>query len=459
MKIIDKITPKFIQEHDQRLLLKKPVLWVFKLHHLLFFQLVFTAVTFFFCWIHPQGLNNFPHSEVIITIIGVLNGLLVLLWMFYANQFDLRTRHISTPRWYDQYRMGSYMLAGLALVFSGLACYTILQVNTTRVMLPLDDAKFAAMDSVVDDFSRNGDHYADGYYLESIYHKETQQFLRKDTIWYEKDTVLRRCTAIGKLNEKWGDGVLYTGQAVYDSIIDSVGFGKYDGKRYSISFYSRIDFIDELKYNVGKVERSYRFLHQMPGDLEEFTWGSLMVLVLVFGILYLLIIYFKYFGIYQVITGVLSPVLLYLVFGLLAFLWFEVFLGDDDSGSVLAIMLLVVLATFGYAKGFAYSSTSKRQIALLQSLVVVVPTVLLMVHFIYIDNCLECWQYDRNLLQGYDSYGDGIYTTNPEYLACLAEQKMIETASRWILLLAYIFILFPMNTNLFYKQYYLPKNR
>lgn len=457
MKIIDKLTPRFIKEYDQRLLLSRPVLWVFKLHHLFFFQLVLSVLTCLFCWVHPQGLNNFPHDDVIVTVVAVLNGLLVLLWIFYANQFDLRTRHVSKPRWYDQYRMGSYLLAGLFVIFNAMACYTIFQVNTTRVMLPLDDDKFAALDSVVDDFFYKGEHYADGFYLESVFHKETERFLRKDTVWYHPDTVLRRCQAIGKLNAKWGNGTLITGAALYDSIIDSVGMSTYNGKPYSIAFHSRVDCLQELKNNLREVESSYQFLHEMPGDLEEFTWASLMILILVLGILYLLILYFKYFGIYQLITGVLSPVLLYFLFGLLSFLWFVVFVGMENPGLVLASVLLTVLTIFTYYKGFTYRSTSKKQIVLLQSIVVVVPTLLFILYFGAIEGCYHCSQFESRLLSSYESNGDPIFISNPVFQACLSKQALTELIARWVLLLVYAFVLFPLNTKMFYRQYYLPR--
>jgi len=457
MKIIDKLTPEFLRKYDKKLLLNNPVLWVLKLHHLFYFQLVVSLCTCLFSWAHPQSLGNYPHDYVITTVIGVINILVVLLWMFYANQFDLRTRHISKPRFFDQFRVSSYLLAGLFVAFNALACFTILQVNTTRIVLPLDDAKFQYVDSMVTDFVSNGDGYADGYYLDRVYHKETGNFLRSDTVVYHHDTVLRRCAAIGRLNEKFGDGVRYSGQAIYDSIIDSTYYSANTGRTHSIAFYSRIDCIDVLRDNVSRIDRSFRFLRDMPKEMLDFSWISIFTVMLILGILYLLIIYFKYFGIYQLITGVLSPTLLFLIFMLLAFVWYELLHQRGSLGAALAMIILSILAFYGYFNGFRSKSTSKKKIVLLQSLIILAPIFLFAFYFEVIEGAYDCWQYDTRLITGtYDS-GNPIYEPNPEYLACVAKQNLLDEVARWLFLLLYVFVLFPLHLKMFYKHYYLPK--
>lgn len=458
MKIIDKLSPEFLRKYDQKLLLNRPVLWVLKLHHLLFFQLVLSLVFCLFSWAHPQSLGNYPHDYVVTTVIAVINILVVLLWIFYANQFDLRTRHISKPSLFDQFRVGSYLLAGLFVVFNALACFTILQVNTTKIVFPLDDKKFSAMDSVVNDFVGNGEGYADGFYLESVYHKETGRFLRRDTILYHPDTVLRRCKAIGRLNKKFGDGVHYSGAAIYDSIIDSTYYSAQTGRHHSISFYSRIDCIDVLRDNVSRIDRSFRFLRDMPNEMLEFSWISIFTVMLILGILYLLIIYFKYFGIYQVITGVLSPTLLFLMFMLIAFVWYELLHQRDEQGILIAMVVLPAIALFGYFKGFKATFTSKMKIVMLQSIIIVVPILLFAIYFEAIEGAFKCWQYDSQLHSGeYKGNGDPIYIVNPEYLECTAKQRLLDEIGRWVFLMLYVFVLFPLNLKMFYKHYYLPK--
>lgn len=454
MNIVNKLIPAFLKRYDQKLLATRPIFWVLKLHYLVYWQTLFSAACILFSYFLPQSLGNFPTLEFILGVFGIANTLIYLIWLFATNQFDLRTRNISKPRYYEQARVGSNLLAGILVAVNIYASFYILEYKTTRIVAPLTHAQWAKLESAINNFQYNDDNYARGYFLENHY-DSLLMFRVEDTVHISIDTILKKCTQIGQLNEKYGDGKLYTGKQVYEHIRDT----SYNRFFYDYGYNSYTDhLLTDLYANNYKISDAF-------DEIEGF-WGYqgtvfktapiiLIIIVFIIGVIMLLIYNFKYFGIYQIITAVLTPTLLFLIVVAAGFV-LEQFMGIDFNKNLpfyafldTALVLLII------SKGYAYKYRSKKRIVVVQTLAFLIPAILIVFFTEVIDNYYRCPLY-LNASGEAVFYSNQFTIPNPDYHLCREKQSWLEFS--WLIGLSslFAFVLLPIKLKLLYRLYFLP---
>ncbi|MBI1183340.1 hypothetical protein GC194_03655 [bacterium] len=452
MNFIQKLIPAFLARFDKKLLLNHPTWWVMKLHYLLFWQLALTLASWLICFAIPQRLGSYPDVFSITFIITVINILLVLLWLYEFNKFDIRTRNNPKPRLYEQIRIGSYVLA-LALVFINIAgCNYLLHYQTTQVAAPVNAAAFDKINRKINYFERNQNDFARGFSIKYKYDSIMQKSV-KYRVDIPMDSIQYYCEEIGRLNGIYGDGTTYSRTEIYAKLIDTVGFYN-SGNPYTVLPSSNCEHLSQLFYNSDKLERSFRFTSDFCQKILRELHGYLLIVAIIVSIMILLITFFKYFGIYQIITGLISPGLTIVIGFFILFLMAQSSGGSDhyllDVTMVCSFIAIVALLLVGHTVDYS----NKRLVFLFQSLSVFIPAFLFPFYFEIIDNSVKCYQYLEP-----EIYPSADRVLNPDYFDCLDRKRLVETGGAYLLILGHLFLLLPAYLKILYRQYYLPEQK
>lgn len=453
MKIIDKLSPRFLQKLDKQLLLNNPTLWVLKLHHLLFWQFCISVFSILLAFLHPQNIGSFPAVPFLITIICVSNAIVFLLWLYLSNQFDIRTRNNSKPIFYEQYKVLSLALGMILLVLNAFVTVYIFNYQTTKLVHPLSEAEFDQISSTTSSFSSSLTEYEQGYYYNSVYDSLTRESTRYE-VPISKDSILKHCEIISQYNLVYGDGKTYSKEKIYFDIKnkEANNFNEIDE-----SVYLRLRYLDPLEDNVQYIDRSFRTVSTLFYGLYKDAVALFISISIVLTILICLISYYKYFGIYKLISGILSPALFSVLFGFGTYLIFGLLDINTNNSEELFLYFFaaIIVATILYYLGFSSTYRSNKRIIALQIWVVVVPGLFGVFYFEVIHDYIKCLPYinTESLLESYNCTN---CIPNPNYEACVSHKTNFRFVWQLALFLLYLTVALPTYLKALYRQYYLP---
>ena len=449
MKFINKLIPAFLKKIDQKLLINNPILWVLKVHYLLFWQACFSIFSLLLCYLIPQSLGNYPETAFTIAVICIANLLIYLVWLFASNQFDIRTRSISKPKGFEHFRVASNLLAAILIIVNLFAGFYIIEKNTTKIVAPLSYEEWLEIENTVDDLSNRDVSYINGYYTHFVY-DSTYNTRYEEKVYLNTDSILAHCKRVGELNAIYGDGNKYTGEEVYKMLKDSSTYDPYN------EYWSGYNFLDTLNFNTRELGDAFDEINDFGATVFKMIPPLFVIAALIIIVLLLLIYNFKYFGIYQVITAILSPTLLFLILLALAFVLDEFINIDFDNNLALYGILLAGVAASIYIRAFKYNFSSKKRIVIVQTLTFLVPFVLIAFYAEVIDNYYKCAPYitDEGLETFYSSHTNN---HNPNYETCRAKQRLFEFSWLIGLSLLSLFVFLPLKLKALYRLYYLPQ--
>jgi hypothetical protein len=455
MRILNRLIPAFLRDFDKKLLLRKPVLWTLKLHYWLFWQLVLSAVMLLFSWVLPQSIGNFPNYDFISTVFVIIEVLMYLLWCFVTFQFDIRTRNIGKPWLFEQYRIASHFIAIVAIIANVLAVNYILHNNTRKTVEPISYDEWRDISSDINDFQGNVSHYAQGYRWEYVFDSTLMKRVR-DTLKIPIDTVMERCETIGSLNGIYGDGTTYSADEVYLRITDtSYFYTQIDNSGY---YRDRDHFLGQLYANENQISNSYRHVTYFWSSLWEAIVPYWLLLCTLLTIILFVIYSFKFFGIYQLITAVLAPTLLFVILAILAFSFDEFFNIDFEDNLLPYAILLGVFSIWILIANMGNKHSTKKRIVVIQTLVFLLPFSFVTIYFEVFYHYIDCYSYltPAGVPVNYTCEG---CLPNPDYDLCLRKEQLFRNLTATIMSFMYLFIAFAAVLKTLYKQYYLPWNK
>lgn len=345
---IRKRTPALMLRLDRWLLLHYPVIWSYKWHYLLAYQLVIGLLAFLASWTLPVTSGNITDEESIATPAAIALGLTSVFWLLLYWQFDVRRRFAGKN---FQVEFGK-VLGPLWAMF-----FVVLLINGTNRqiwqrtsnMAPNDSyTSIAAIDDTVGRFEDQYRHLLNGYYITTEWNSKLQ---KQDTTRHpvSKAETLRAFEQICALNQQYGDGKDYTAAALMALCQDD---NNWIFHHYSKPSSSKA-ILGDLEYNTDKISRAKGKLIRAHvwDDLDEILGFIAMITFLILA----LSEYYQRFNIRGLVSGVLAvgiASLVVFIFGLL--------FHSSYTDQVIAILLtLAIVALAAITQSGNTGSTQK----------------------------------------------------------------------------------------------------
>ncbi len=136
------IIPKFLKRFDDYLLINHPIIWISKIHYVLFFTLIVTAVTSLIAFAIPITVSSSDNFELL-HFLFIVVGIVMLCFWVYKNAIHNHEKSYGKRSFWDEYKIfGLYYLC-VMMIFS--FSYTFSMIYNLRLSNIINDKDFVEL--------------------------------------------------------------------------------------------------------------------------------------------------------------------------------------------------------------------------------------------------------------------------------------------------------------------------
>lgn len=170
--------PKFLKSLDERLLLNSPILWISKLHYVVYYTLLMWLLTAIIAFILPINLTDMVGTGIYYTLFTILSIILLCVWLYKNAIFNIESDY-GNRKWTDEYKVFFTYFLCIFLMFSSAYPFSI--IYSQRIANQLSDEQMAS--------DINTLNLAEPFFVQNTYQYFQIQYEKKDTIHdAEKDS-------------------------------------------------------------------------------------------------------------------------------------------------------------------------------------------------------------------------------------------------------------------------------
>lgn len=138
MKLLNLLTPNFLKNLDNYFLLHHRLLWITKVHYVLYYGLLTTLAGSALIWAYPLHTDSNLPEVGLILFISILCGLPVLaFWLYKQTLYSIEKNYGNLFPFIEQLRFGIYMVC--FAVFVGIPIYFAVLVENKIANLAADE--------------------------------------------------------------------------------------------------------------------------------------------------------------------------------------------------------------------------------------------------------------------------------------------------------------------------------
>lgn len=170
--------PKFLKRLDDRLLLNSPILWISKLHYVVYYTLIMWILTAIIAFVLPINLSDMVSTGIYYTLFTIISIILLCVWLYKNAIFNIES-DFGNRKWTDEYKVFFTYFLCIFLMFSSAYPFSI--IYSQRIANQLTDEQMAS--------DINTLNLAEPFFVTNAYHYFQIQYEKKDTIYdAEKDS-------------------------------------------------------------------------------------------------------------------------------------------------------------------------------------------------------------------------------------------------------------------------------
>jgi hypothetical protein len=131
MKLLSVLTPKFLKNLDSYFLLNHRLLWITKIHYVLFYAVTGGLGLSFLVWLYPLRTNSFLPETALMVFLAVLCCLpMAIFWVYKQTIYSVEKKYGNLFPLMEYMRFGIYLLTfgifvGTPIFFTGLMQHKI----------------------------------------------------------------------------------------------------------------------------------------------------------------------------------------------------------------------------------------------------------------------------------------------------------------------------------------------
>lgn len=130
------LVPRFLKQLDKHLLLNRPLLWISKLHYVLYFTLILWALTGLVAFLIPINLTDLVDTGLYYTFFTIIAIVLLCVWIYRNAIFNIE-RSYGNRSVFDEYKIFFIYFFSVLLFFS--FSYPFAYVYSSRVAHAVSD--------------------------------------------------------------------------------------------------------------------------------------------------------------------------------------------------------------------------------------------------------------------------------------------------------------------------------
>lgn len=167
--------PKFLKRLDDRLLLNSPILWISKLHYVVYYTLIMWILTAIIAFILPINLSDMVSTGIYYTLFTIISIILLCVWLYKNAIFNIESDY-GNRKWTDEYKVFFSYFLSVFLMFSSAYPFSI--IYSQRIANQLSDEQMAS--------DINTLNLAEPFFVVNAYQYFQIQIVEKDTVHYEE---------------------------------------------------------------------------------------------------------------------------------------------------------------------------------------------------------------------------------------------------------------------------------
>ncbi len=165
--------PKFLKRLDDRLLLNSPILWISKLHYVVYYTLIMWILTAIIAFVLPINLSDMVSTGIYYTLFTIISIILLCVWLYKNAIFNIES-DFGNRKWIDEYKVFFTYFLCIFLLFSSAYPFSI--IYSQRIANQLTDEQMAS--------DINTLNLAEPFFVTNTYQYFQIQYEKKDTTHY-----------------------------------------------------------------------------------------------------------------------------------------------------------------------------------------------------------------------------------------------------------------------------------